>query len=89
MPTFVTAHTFCASLFLRVVPTNTEFSLHGLKLHVCEESRTEQMLLVSKRKFGVTMNFSEIIKLQFEKKNAIHCFVFYCFFFFFVRIIVA
>ena len=26
------------------------------------------------------MHFSEIIKLQFGKKNAIHCFVFYCFF---------
>ena len=31
------------------------------------------------------MYFSEIIKLQFGKKNAIHCFVFY----FFFRIIVA
>ena len=26
------------------------------------------------------MHCSEIIKLQFDKKNAIHCFVFYCFF---------
>ena len=25
------------------------------------------------------MHFSEILKLQFEKKTAIHCFVFYCF----------
>ena len=31
-----------------------------------------------KRKFGVTMHFAEIIKLQFEK-NAIHCFLFYSF----------
>ena len=29
-----------------------------------------------KRNLGVTMHFSEIIKLQFDKKNAMHCFVF-------------
>ena len=31
-----------------------------------------------KRKFGVTMHFPEVIKLQ-SGINAIHCFVFYCF----------
>ena len=32
---------------------------------------------ILKRKLGVTMHFSEIIKLQFdEKKNVIHCLVF-------------
>ena len=35
---------------------------------------------IVKRKLGVTMHFSEIIKLQFGKKIAIHCFVFCCFF---------
>ena len=49
-----------------MVPTNTGLFLRGLKL--CGESRTQQELLVSKMKFGVTMHFSEIIKLQFRKK---------------------
>ena len=42
VPTFVTAHTFCASrearVFLYVVPTNTGIFLRGLNL--CGESRT-------------------------------------------------
>ena len=53
VPTFVTAHTFCASRdtwvsFLWVVPTNTGIFLRGLKL--CGESRTWQVRLVSKKK---------------------------------------
>ena len=30
---------------------------------------------IQKRKLGITMHFSEIIKLHFCKKNVIHCFV--------------
>ena len=37
-----------------------------------------------KRKFGVTMHFSEIISFNLEKKITIHCFVLYCFFEFIV-----
>ena len=36
--------------FLGVVPTNTGIFLRGLKL--CRESRTQQVLLVSKMKIG-------------------------------------
>ena len=32
---------------------------------------------IQKGKLRVTIHFSEIIKLQFEKKNAINCFVLY------------
>ena len=57
--------------FLWVVPTNTGIFARGLKLY--RESRTYQMLLVpqkkKKKKLGVTMHFSEIIKLQFRKKS--------------------
>ena len=31
------------------------------------------------KKIWITMHFSEIMKLQFGKKNAIHGFVFFCF----------
>ena len=51
--------------FLRVVATNAGIFLCGLKL--CGESRT----WYPKRKLGVTMHFSEIIKLQVGK-NAMH-----------------
>ena len=44
--------------FLWLVPANTGIFLRGLKL--CEESKTWQVLLYPKRKFGVTMHFSEI-----------------------------
>ena len=51
------------------MPTNTGIFLRGLKLY--GESRTYQMLLVSKKQLGVTMHFSEIIKLQFREKTHI------------------
>ena len=60
--------------FLWVVPSNTEIFLRGLIL--CGESNTWQVLLVSNRKFGVTMHFAEIRKLQFGKKNR-HTFALY------------
>ena len=52
--------------FLWVVPTNTGIFLRSLKL--CGESRTWQVLLVSKKKIWGNMHFSEIIKLQIGKK---------------------
>ena len=71
MPTIVTAHTFCASRDTRVsrwvVPANTGIFLRGLKLG--GESRTYQTLLVSRKKIGGTIHFSQIIKLQFRKKS--------------------
>ena len=54
-------------LWVGAVPANTGIFLRGLKLY--GESRTYQMLLVSKKKLGVTMHFSEITKLQFRKKS--------------------
>ena len=53
--------------FLWVVPTNTGIFLRGVKLY--GERRTYQMLLVSQKKLGVAMRFSEIITLQFRKKS--------------------
>ena len=53
-----------------MVPTNTGIFLGGLKL--CGGSRTQKVLLLSKRKLGVTVHFSEIIKLLFEKKKKSH-----------------
>ena len=53
--------------FLWVVTTNTGIFLCGLKLR--RESRTWQVLLVSKINLGVTMHFSVIIKIQFGKKR--------------------
>ena len=50
-----------------MVPTNTDIFLRGLKL--CREIKTQRVLLVSKRKFGVSMHFSEITMLQFGKKK--------------------
>ena len=57
MPIFVTVHTAVRSAHLEipgfpvwVVPSNTGIFLSGLKL--CGESRTQQVLLVSKKKIG-------------------------------------
>ena len=57
------------SSFLWVVPTNTGIFLRGLNLY--GESRPYQMLMVSQKKYiyGLTMLFSEIIKVQFRKKS--------------------
>ena len=56
-----------------VLIINAEIFLRGSNL--CGESRTWQVLLVSKKENGETVHFSEVIKPQFGK-NAIHCFVF-------------
>ena len=52
---------------ISAVLTNMGIFLSGLKLY--GESRTWQVLWVSQKKknLGVTMHFSEIIKLQFRK----------------------
>ena len=60
MPTIVIAHTFCASRDTRIsygdayYPEKVDLSKHSW---------------YPKRKMGVTMHFSEIIKLQFEKER--------------------
>ena len=63
------------SAFLWVVPTNTWIFLRSLKL--CAENRT----IGKAGKLGVTMHFSEITKLQFEKKPAYIALYFTVFFF--------
>ena len=68
--------------FLWVVATNTGVFLRGLKL--CGEAELSKCFWYPKIKFGVTMHFSEIIKLQFWKK----CHTLLCFLLLF-RIIVA
>ena len=50
-----------------VMLSNARIFLRSLKL--CRENRTKQVLLVSKKKIGATMHFSEIIKLQFGKEH--------------------
>ena len=61
--------------FQWVTPTNTGIFLRVLKQ--CGESRTQQVLLVHKKKIGSVHVFSDIIKVRFDKKkNDIHCFVF-------------
>ena len=69
--TLVTAHTLCASgdtrVFLWVVPTNTGIVLRGLKL--CRESRTHQVLLVSKMKIGGDHAFFRDNKASVWKKR--------------------
>ena len=85
VPTFVTAHTFCAS---RDTPVFYGWCLliqgcFCAVLNYAEKAELSKCSWYPKRKLGVTMRFSEIIKLQFEKKKTnkpIHCFVFYCFF---------
>ena len=75
VPTFVTAHTFCASEivgFLWVVPTNTGIFLRGLKL--CGEGRTQQALLVSKMKIGGNHAFFRDSKASIWKKKLQHTF---------------
>ena len=51
-----------------VTLSNARIFLRGLKL--CRENRTNiKILLISKKKVGATMHFSEIIKLQFGKEH--------------------
>ena len=52
--------------FLWVLPTNTGLILCGLKY--TEKAELSKCFWYLKRKLGVTMHFSEIIKLQFRGK---------------------
>ena len=71
MPTLITAHTFCAS--------QDTWVSHGWYLLIqgcfcavynyAEKAELSKCSCYAKRKFGVTMHFSEIIKLQFRKKS--------------------
>ena len=69
------AHLQILGLAMGVASRNAGIFLRGLKL--CgENNRTQQGLLVHvppppppQKKIGVTMHFSEIIKLQFEKER--------------------
>ena len=68
--TIVIAHMFFASRNTQDSygdACNAKIFLRGLKL--CRENRTKQVLLISKKKIGATMHFSEIIKLQFGKEH--------------------
>ena len=63
----------CVCVFLFVcLFANTEIFLRGLsgKAHLGKDYWDP------KRKLGLTTHFSEIFKLQFRKKKAVHCFVF-------------
>ena len=81
VPTFVTAHTFCAS---RDTGISYGWCLliqgyfAGSKI-MRRKQKLASAVGIQKEKWGVTMHFSEIIKLQYGK-NAIRCFAFYCFF---------
>ena len=77
--TFVTAHTFCPSRDTRV-SYGWCLLIQGYFCAVenyAEKAELSKCSWCLKKKLGVTTHFSEIIKLQFDKKNAIHCFVFY------------
>ena len=67
---FVTAHTFCASRDTRISYgwcLQTGIFWRGLKL--CGESRTYQVLLVSKKKIGGNHAFSRGNKASIWKKR--------------------
>ena len=71
MPTFVTAHTFCASRDAQVscgwCLLNQRYFC-AVKNYV-EKAELSKYFRYPKRKLGVIMHFSEIIKLQFGKKR--------------------
>ena len=71
VPTFVTAHTFCASRDTRV-SYGWWLLIQGYFCAVenyAEKAELTKCSWYSKRELGVTMHFSEIIKLQFRKKT--------------------
>ena len=79
VPTFVTAHTFCASEDTRV-SCGWCLLIQGYfwrVLNYAEKAEISKFFRCTKIKLGVTMHFSEIT-FNLEK-NAIHCFVFYFF----------
>ena len=58
---------FLIFFILWVVPTNTGIFLHGL--NYAEKAELSKCSWYFERKLGVTMHFSEIKKLQFDKKK--------------------
>ena len=58
---------FLIFFILWVVPTNTGIFLHGL--NYAEKAELSKRSWYFERKLGVTMHFSEIKKLQFDKKK--------------------
>ena len=84
VPTFVTAHTFCAS---RDTRASYGWCLLIQEYFCAVQNYAEKQELCKcswypKRKSGLTMHFSEIRKLQFEKKKR-HTLLFILLFFFF------
>ena len=71
MPTIVTAHTFCASRDTRIsyrrclLIQEYFFAVQNY----AEKAEISKYSCYPKRKLGVTMHFSEIIKLQFGKEH--------------------
>ena len=75
VPTFVTAHTFCASWDTRV-SFRWCLLIQGyfyVVLNYAEKAELNKCSWYPKRKFGVTMYFLEIIKLHFGKKKMHGC----------------
>ena len=71
LPTFVTAHTFCASRDTRV-SYGWCLLIQGYfnaVLKLSEKAELSKCYWYQKRKLGVTIHCSEIIKLQFGKKT--------------------
>ena len=73
---------FFIFFILWVVPANTGIFLHGL--NYAEKAELSKCSWYFERRLGVTINFSEIKKLQFDKKKAIQALYFstfqnYCF----------
>ena len=70
VPTFVTAHTFYASQDTQV-PYGWSLLIQGyfcMVLNYAEKAELRMSSWYPRRKFGITMHFSEITKLQFGKK---------------------
>ena len=81
VPTFVTAHAFCASRDTRVNPIGGAYKYRDLKL--CRERRTYQEILVSKKKIGGYHAFFRDNKasIYLEKKMPYIALYFTAFFF--------
>ena len=69
MPTIVVAHTFCVSRDTRISyrPCLLIQGYFGAVQNYAEKSELSKFSWYPKRKLGVTMHFSEIIKVQFGK----------------------
>ena len=68
MPPFVTAHTFCVSRVLWVSKGICPLKQQFFYVAYVEKADLSKGYQNPKRKFGITMHFSEIIELKFGKK---------------------